>query len=109
MDESTVIRLENTHMKTIVDIYRSKKKEGAYVYIEQGKALDELPEALLKQCGVLELSLTMVLTPDKKLANANARNVLAALKENGFYLQMPPQPEAYMQKVPNDKLPNQPI
>lgn len=109
MDDSTVIRLESTRMKATVDIYRSKKKEGAYVFIEQGKALDELPDALLKQCGVLEFSLTMELTPDKKLANANARNVLAALKANGFYLQLPPQLEAYMQKVPNDKLPNQPI
>ncbi len=109
MDDANVISLENNPMKKIVDIYRSKKKEGAYLFIEKGNDLDALPEALLKQCGELEFSMTLVITPDKKLANANAKNVLAALQENGFYLQLPPQPEAYMQQVPNDKLPKSPI
>ncbi len=95
-------------MKKIVQIYRSKKKEGAYIYVEKGKDLTTLPAALLQQTGKLELAMTIALTPEKKLANANATNVLAGIEENGFYLQMPPLPEEYMQKIQNDKLFDQP-
>lgn len=96
-------------MKKIVDIYRCKKKEGAYLYIEKGYDLEKLPEALRQQTGVLEQAMTILLTPEKKLANAKPENVVAAIEEQGFYLQMPPRPEAYMQDIPNDKLPKQPI
>ncbi len=95
-------------MKKIVQIYRSKKKDGAYIYVEKDKDLTTLPAALLQQAGKLELAMTIALTPEKKLANANATNVLAGIKENGFYLQMPPLPEEYMQKIQNDKLFDQP-
>ncbi len=96
-------------MKKIVDIYRSKKKDGAYIYVEKGKDLKTLPEALLQQTGHLDLAMTLLITPDKKLSNANAKNVLAAIDENGFYLQLPPQAEGYMQAMQNDKLTNRPI
>ena len=33
------------------------------------------------------------LAPGKKLARADAEQVLAAIDEQGFYLQMPPGPE----------------
>jgi uncharacterized protein YcgL (UPF0745 family) len=32
----------------------------------------------------------LVITPDKKLARAIAKDVLAAIESQGFYLQMPP-------------------
>lgn len=96
-------------MKKIIDVYRCEKKQGAYLYVEKGKDLSALPEVLLKQAGNLELALTMVLTPERKLERANARNVLAAIAENGFYLQMPPSPDAYMQTINNNKMPNKPL
>lgn len=96
-------------MKNLVDIYRCKKKEGAYIYVEKGKDTSTLPEALLQQSGQLDFAMMIILTPDKKLANANATNVLAGIKENGFYLQLPPRPAEYMQKIPNDKMSNRPI
>lgn len=95
--------------KKIIDVFRCKKKEGAYIYVAKGKNLDELPEALRKQTGALEHSMTLVLTPDRKLAQADAQKVLNAIEEQGFYLQMPPRAEAYMQNIPNDKLTQKPI
>ncbi len=53
-------------MKKIVDVYRCKKKEGAYIYIEKGFDLETLPEALRVQTGALEQAMTIVLTPEKK-------------------------------------------
>jgi uncharacterized protein YcgL (UPF0745 family) len=76
--------------KQLVDIYRSGKKEGLYLYVKSGHALDALPEALLKQFGKAEKSMTILITPDKKLARAEAEDVLHKLEEQDFYLQMPP-------------------
>lgn len=87
-----------------VDIYRSGKKSGAYLYVNDGQALDELPETLLGLLGHLELAMTLTLTEDKKLAQSDVRTVLKNLDDKGYYLQMPPSVEAYMQKIPNDKL-----
>lgn len=88
----------------LVEIYRSKKKEGMYLYVEKGTKLEELPEALLKQFGMPEFSMVLKLSADRKLAQVNAENVLDALVEKGFYIQFPPTHDAYMQKIPNDKI-----
>ena len=38
----------------------------------------------------------MLLTADKKLAKANAEDILSNIDEKGYYLQMPPVREKYM-------------
>jgi len=95
-------------VKKIVDIYRCRNKRDAYVYMEKGAKLDTLPHALVRQAGHLELAMTLVMTPERKLAQADAGKVLAAIHEQGFYLQVPPQVEQYMQ-IRNDKLTSKPI
>lgn len=92
-------------MKLIVDIYRSAKKEGMYLYVPRNKTLDELPEPLMKQFGRADHSMVLVLTPEKKLARANVEKVIESIEQQGFYLQMPPPPEGYMNAIPNDKMP----
>lgn len=88
------------------DIYRSGKKPDMYLYVKQGTDLETLPPALLKQFGRAELALQLALTPERRLARANTEQVLKSLDEQGFYLQLPPQADAYMQSVNqlNDKL-----
>lgn len=77
-------------MKVLVDIYRSEKKEGLYLYVPNGYELAELPEALIKQFGRATKSMTIALTEEKKLARANAKEVLCQIEKNNYYLQMPP-------------------
>ena len=50
--------------------------------------------------------MTLALSLDKKLARADVAKVLEAIREQGYYLQLPPSPEAYMQELrnKNDKL-----
>jgi len=55
-----------------------------------------LPDALLEHFGKPEPVLTMILTADKRLSRAKAADVMAAIDEKGFYLQMPPAKEAYL-------------
>jgi len=75
-----------------VDIYRSSQKEGMYLFLEQGASLEQVPEVLKKQFARAELTMSLLLTPEKKLSRANAAKVMTSIEEQGFYLQMPPGP-----------------
>lgn len=94
-------------MKLIVSVYRSKRKEGMYLYVEKSEGLETLPEPLLKQFGVPEHAMVLVLTPEKKLANADVEKVMQAVKNEGFYLQMPPRVDQIMSEIAekNSKMP----
>jgi hypothetical protein len=50
----------------------------------------DLPDELLQITGRLEKVMQLELTPDRKLARADAKKVMTALEQQGFYLQMPP-------------------
>lgn len=91
-------------LKLFVDIYRSSKKEGMYLYVTKDANLDELPELLQKEFAKRELAMSIELTPEKKLASADVRKVITCIQDQGYYLQMPPRAELYMQAIPNDKL-----
>jgi len=76
--------------KQFVSVYKSGKREEMYLYVERGADFKTLPEPLMASFGAPLHVLDVVLTPEKKLARADARQVLDALYEQGFYLQMPP-------------------
>lgn len=74
----------------LCDIYKGNKKAEMYLYVDKAKGLEDVPEALLETFGQLSLVTTLVLTPERKLARANAAKVLEEIGDKGFYLQMPP-------------------
>lgn len=76
--------------KVLCDIYKSRKKAETYLYVSRQDGLKRVPEALLENFGKPELAMTIMLSPEKKLARTEAEKVLAALVELGFYLQLPP-------------------
>jgi len=71
-------------------VYRSPKKEGMYLFVPKQDPFAKVPEQLLQTFGEPGHVLDLELTPERKLARANARDVLNGLAENGYYLQMPP-------------------
>jgi len=77
-------------MKRICSIFRCSKKEGMYLYVDKKAGIDSIPDQLRRQLGDVELAMTLMISEDKKLARANAKEVLQAISGNGFYLQMPP-------------------
>ena len=81
----------------LCNVYRCAKKEGMYVYVDKQQGTEQLPDALLQRTGKLTLAMTLMLTPEKKLARAKAEDVLTAIDNQGFYLQMPPSPGAEAQ------------
>jgi uncharacterized protein YcgL (UPF0745 family) len=74
-------------------IYRSSRKVGSYLYITEKNNFSDIPEALLKLLGRIEFVFQLELNKGKTLANANVKIVLQQLKEQGFFLQMPPPQE----------------
>jgi len=71
-------------------VYRSKRYPDMYVYLDRELDDAELPEDLLTRVGGLEYALTFELTTERRLARADPETVLAAIADQGFYLQMPP-------------------
>jgi uncharacterized protein YcgL (UPF0745 family) len=77
-------------MKRAVDIFKSKRKQEMYLYVDQGKGLEDVPADLLARFGEPERVMTLLLDHERKLARADAAEVLAKIDKQGFYLQMPP-------------------
>lgn len=70
-------------------IYRSNKKPGAYLYLPGKDDFDDLPETMMQLFGDPEFSMSLNLTPGKKLAQEDTQAVLDKLETDGYYLQLP--------------------
>lgn len=86
-------------MKRLCTIYKSPKEDEMYLYVDKQEDLSRIPGSLLERFGKPQQVTMLVLTEDKKLARAEAKKVLQAISEQGFYLQMPPPKDGYMQEV----------
>lgn len=73
-------------------VYRSSKREEMYLYVRKGSDLEALPESLIASFGKPVAVMELLLTPQRRLARADVEKVLDNIDEQGFYLQMPPNP-----------------
>jgi uncharacterized protein YcgL (UPF0745 family) len=76
--------------KVLCQIFKSNRNPEMYLYVEKKVGLAEIPASLLKRFGDAEPLMIVLLDADKKLARANAVQVMQDITDNGFYLQMPP-------------------
>lgn len=81
-------------------VYKSQKKDETYVFIPTTTPLSDLPEELLKVLGQAEKIMTLNLTPEKKMARGNASVIMKSIEEQGFYLQMPENPQINKNPLP---------
>jgi uncharacterized protein len=75
-------------------VYKSQRKADTFVYLAQRDDFACLPEPLRTQMGALSFVLEVVLTPERKLARADAAVVRQNLAAHGFHIQFPPTPES---------------
>jgi len=87
-----------------VTIYRSSVKEGLYVYLGEDTRLESLPAPVMKQLGVPEKAMEFDLHASRKLPNADSAEVIEAVKNQGFYVQMPRDIEALLAQVSNESV-----
>lgn len=71
-------------------VYRCSREPEMYIYIDRSEGLARVPEDLQRRAGTLSEVMTIKLVPERKLARAKAPEVLAAIAQQGFYLQLPP-------------------
>ena len=85
-------RLEGMDRQPCV-VYRGDREADTYLYVERADDFSRVPGELLARLGQLEAVLELELHPERVLARADAAAVMRALREHGFYLQMPPRDE----------------
>ena len=73
----------------LVEIFKGDKKEEMYLYVDQKKGLQKVPEDLLASFGRIESVMVLPMTQDKKLARVKASDVLEGISKEGYFLQMP--------------------
>jgi hypothetical protein len=71
-------------------VYRSSKKDEMYLYVTQKDQFDKVPEALMNAFGKPQFALQVNLAKREKLAREDINRVKEKLREEGYYLQMPP-------------------
>ncbi len=77
-------------MKQLIQIYKSPRKDEMYLYVDRQEDLKRVPEPLLEQFGTPQSVMVIPMTTERKLARADAAEVLQQITDQGFYLQMPP-------------------
>lgn len=73
-------------------VFRSRRNADTYLYVDHQEGFARVPEALMRELGGTERAMTLALHPGRKLARADVAEVLRAIEERGFYLQLPPLP-----------------
>lgn len=88
----------------ICAIYKSKKKEGMYLYVPKRDYFETVPNELREAFGLPIFVMLFNLNGQKELINANKEDVLKIINEQGFYLQMPKNEENLFENwVKNNK------
>ncbi len=77
-------------------IYKSPRKDQTYLYVLKRDDFSAVPASLLEMFGKPKLVSLLDLAKRDKLAGADIQKVNQALTAQGFYLQMPPQPEDWL-------------
>ena len=70
-------------------IYKSLRKPDTYLYLRERDAFGLVPEAVLLPLGGMDFVMELALTPERKLARADAAIVRENLATRGFHLQFP--------------------
>ena len=79
-------------MRVICSVFASRRKEEMYLYVPKQEGLKRVPAELLERFGTPRHVMDLLLTPERQLARIRTETVLAALADQGFYLQLPPPP-----------------
>lgn len=73
-----------------ISAYRSPKKEELYLYVTEGKNLEDLPNELLVMFGEPQHVIDFELNEQRKMPRCEPLEVMKKIQQKGYYLQMPP-------------------
>lgn len=85
--------------REFVSVFRSSRKADTYIFVRRGQKWDELPEGLRGIFGQPVHAMDLLLTPEKKLARTTGKQVLEAIEEKDFFLQLSGEQDDYMTEL----------
>ncbi len=71
-------------------VYKSRRKEETYLFVERRDDFSRVPSPLLELFGAPEFVILLPLSKLKQLALSDINKVRLGLQEQGYYLQVPP-------------------
>ncbi|MEC8755750.1 MAG: YcgL domain-containing protein [Pseudomonadota bacterium] len=87
-----------------VIVFRSGRKAETYLYMPATAEFEDLPASLRQQFGTPTYVMDLILTPRRKLAQVDVLQVIQAVNEVGFFLQLPPPTVKTAPKLPEQFL-----
>jgi len=90
----------------LCEAWRSDAVPDTYLMVDSKTGVAAIPENLAERFKNPQLVTTFELSPTRKMAAANPEEVLSAIFERGYYLQLPPPRDQQMSSVAarNEKL-----
>lgn len=85
--------------RRICSVYRSSKDEEMFLIVDKARALKDVPEALFERFGKAHHSMSLLIDENRKLARFSAEQVLNAIEDRGYFLQLPPPKDETMAKI----------
>lgn len=86
----------------ICAIYKSSKKEGAYLYVPKKDDFSQVPDALMQMFGKPTMVMVVKLE-GRTLAQVNVEKVKQSMIDDGFFLQLPPPPKNLLDEYKEQK------
>ncbi len=75
-------------------VLRCARQDEMYIYLRADLSEEDIPEALRQRTGALSQVMALRLHPGRPLARVDVNEVIARLKRDGLFLQLPPQLDA---------------
>lgn len=72
-------------------VYKSRLRDGYYLFVAADSDFSEVPAALLTLLGAREWVMNVDLAARQTLAQAEPGEVMRLIRQQGYYLQVPPQ------------------
>lgn len=76
--------------RLICEIVKSPRRDEMYLYLDKTQGMTPVPQALRERFGTPIPVMTLLLRAERPLARVDVTKVIASIREQGFYLQMPP-------------------
>ncbi|KAB2824003.1 YcgL domain-containing protein [Aliivibrio finisterrensis] len=83
-------------------VYKSTKKQGAYLYIAKKDDFTPVPKELMTMFGTPTMVMVVNLA-GRTLASVDVEKVKSSIQNEGFFLQLPPPPENLLEKYKQEK------
>ncbi|MFC0269689.1 YcgL domain-containing protein [Kushneria aurantia] len=74
----------------LCQIFSSPRFEEMFLYVDRARGLEDVPQALLEHFGTPRPVMIIPLDERRRLARVEIQAVIEALRDKGYYLQMPP-------------------